>query len=358
VDRDLIHNLARMLGSPTEDKRGNVLIRCPLVLAPTDLARRAHPRGMNSSPSLSVKVEPMGQSVAYCHACNAQGSLLGVFREAQTFVGGLDHVVAFLEDADKGDLLAAFAKIRSQRTEPTADGLARGTPGDLDRYIAMCSRYVPRYLVERRGIVQADVERWRLGYDPDLQPDKWAYPGAATFPSWDERGFLVGCSRRTVNDGVEPKFFDWPGWHKEDGFYGEHLIDTTIGHGFLVEGVMGTIKAARVLPNTLGVLGASVKITPLRLAKLRRWFDALTLVFDSDVKGRQVVDGFTDHRGNEQPGLAQLLRPYFSVKIARLPTVYEGRKVKDPDDIPASVLVECAVHRAEYLGSALFGGRR
>lgn len=344
-----------MVGSPHDDKRSNVLIRCPLVLVPDEHVRRAHPRGQNSSPSLSVKVEPQGASVAYCHGCHTSGSLLAVFTDAQNRVGGFEHVIQFLQVADKGDLMAAFAKIRSMRHAPSVEGLERATPGDVERYIAMCSRWVPRYLVEQRGVTQADVQKWRIGFDPELCPERWqGRPGAAIFPCWDERGFVVGASRRTVNAGVEPKFYDWPGWRKEEGFYGEHLIDTTLGHGYLVEGVLGTVKAARVLPNTLGLLGASVRITPSRLEKLRRWFDTLTLVLDADAKGRQVVEGFTDHRGKHHAGLRESLRPYFAIKVAHLPTEYEGRKVKDPDDVPASVLVDCAVRRAEYITAKPF----
>jgi DNA primase len=191
-------------------------------------------------------------------------------------------------------------------------------------------------LIEQRGVVRADVEKWRIGYDAEMR--------RATFPVWDIDRNLVGVSRRTVC-GVEPKFYDTPGPWKQEVFYGEHLLDATRETAHLVEGVLGTVFASRVLPNTLGLLGAHTGLGERRLAKLRRWCRVVVLVLDADEAGDLAVYG-----DETRPGLRTLLRPYFVVKVARLPRMHAGRPVKDPADIPGDVLAN-AVEAAIYLTS-------
>jgi hypothetical protein len=335
MDRPGIHHMAKMYGSPTEDKGGNVMLRCPLAAA-------THAKGVNSSPALSVKVDPNGPSLAHCFSCKAGGTLVSIFTEAHGMVGGFSEVVAYLQEADRGGLLSALARSRFRPGGMMDVERKSGAnaPGELERYTAICSRVVPDYLVRERGIVRADVDRWLIGFDHELQ--------RATFPCWDEKGYLVGCSRRAVHPKQEPKFYDWPGPWKDTCFYGEHLIDTSRDHAYLVEGVLGTIFAMRVLPNVLGMLGSKVKMTPERLAKLRRWASAVTLILDADSAGTEAVEGSTDYKGKHHAGLKEILQPYFAVKVAHLPTLWNGRAVKDPADVPGDVLAAVA-KRAEYL---------
>lgn len=298
-----------------------------------------------------MKINKLGPSVCYCFSCGISGSIETVFTLAHELLGGFELALEFIRANDKGGLGQALGALAHARVGGGDN--RRRAPTDIDRYAANCSRLVPTYLTERRGVIRSDVERWKIGFDPELCPEAWnGKAGAAVFPCWDEQKKLVGCSRRTVWDGVEPKFYDTPGVWKSEVFYGEHDLDLTIEEGVLVEGVLGTIFARRVLPNSLGVLGvAGNDLGDVRLTKLRRWFRKLTLLYDNDPVGRNVVDGKLDPKGRWIPGLRQVLRREFVVKVGRLPTEWAGRKTKDPADYgddTAEVLLR-AVRNAEYL---------
>jgi len=346
VDRESIYHLATLYGSRHEDRAENVRMSCPLAATLRADGLPAHRTMRDDRLSFSVKIEPDLPSKVYCFSCGAGGTLLGVFTEAQELVGGFDLPLEFIKAADKGGLGAALARLRKG---PGTTHERRRAPTNLDRYVAEASRYVPSYLIEKRGVVKADVDRWRIGFDPMHEPEPWrGHPGAAVFPVWDEAGKLVGAARRTIHDGVEPKFHDTPGVWKSEVFYGEHAIDTTREVVHLVEGVLGTIFAARVLPNTLGMLGAINEVGDVRLDKLRRWTNKVVLVLDKDKRGRDAVDGYLDAKNRWRTGLRSQLRGQFVVKVARLPTEWEGKATKDPADIPGHALLT-AVKKAEYI---------
>lgn len=313
-----IQHLARLMGSPVDGKGLNVRICCPMPVG--------HRGGVDTAPSLSIKVTAE-QSPCRCFGCGATGTLLQVFAEA---LGENDPIVEFIRETDKGGLSAAFARIRLKKDDGPTDTPYR----TWVRYVAECSRQVPGYLVER-GVVRADVKKWMLGYDAER--------GYAVFPVWDEDGRLVGASRRAVSEEQIPKSLDTPGLPKQEVFYGEHLVDATRQEVHIVEGPLDAVFASRVLPNVLGMLGAHTGIGPVRLAKLRRWARVVTLVMDGDESGREAVYGKTlPRRRCRVPGLLELLRPYFVVRIAELP---EG---EDPASMNGQALVQ-AVKGASYL---------
>jgi len=346
MDRELIKHLATLYGSGVQVRRADIHLACPMAGAARPDGQPRHKFGRDDKLAFSVKIDPLGPSVVFCFACGAAGSALSVFEEAHAAVSGLDLAVEFLRENDKGGLSQALAKLRVGAV--SSPGRRRGL-ADIDRYAAKCaSNGVPIYLLER-GIVREDVERWRIGFDPDLSPTAWqGKAGAAVFPVWNEDGALVGAARRTIHPATEPRFFDTPGEWKGTVFYGEHRIDRTLDHVHIVEGVLGTVFASRVLPNAVGMLGALGHIDGERLDKLRRWCRKITLVLDADRAGREAVDGKFDARGNWIPGLRSALRESFVVKVTRLPEQHEGRATKDPADIPGAALLD-AVRRAEYL---------
>ena len=65
----------------------------------------------------------------------------------------------------------------------------------------------------------------------------------------------------------------------------------------------------------------------VRVGKLRRWCNRVTLVLDADKAGGDAVQGrwkeFTGRDGRKRkkhiPGLRDILRPYFVVRVATLP---------------------------------------
>jgi len=307
VDADGIRQVAALYGSPVQVRRKDLHINCPWG--------QYHSKGFDSSQGLSVKIAPHARSVCYCFSCGARGALSFVFEEAAKIDSSYVEVSLFILQRDGASLSGALASLRRDA------GMQEVPSTDWNAYSARCSRQVPDYLVGR-GIVNADVTRWRLGFDSNLQ--------RAILPVWDETKNVVGCLRRAVHPDQQPKYKDTPGaivW-KKTVFYGEHLIDRTRGVAHVVEGPMGTIFAARLLPNVIGMMGADTGIEDERLAKLKRWgIKTLILMLDSDKKGAEAVYGRRYPDGEWKPGLRDLMRPHFVVKVAKLPPG------EDPDDV-------------------------
>lgn len=350
MDRDQIHTLAKLIGSGVQNRKGNVVIACPM-------APLTHAKERGHLPRLSVKMSQTQPSVCLCFSCGMRGSVLRVFEEAEEALGIYAEAVAFIEEFDTGGLEGEFARLRSMRSAPVSEDKRR-VFSDLARYVARCSRTVPKYLIDR-GVVKADVDRWRIGYDTELR--------RAVFPVWDHEGHLVGASRRTVLSsdiqcrcmrcgrltaeeaiccGEEmahyPKYHDTHGLPKEDVFYGEHLVDTTREHVYLVEGILDVVFAARVLPNVLGLMGVNTGVGAARLTKLRRWCRTLTLIMDADQAGSEAVAGRQDHKGRYIPGLQARLRRHVVVRVATLP------ERQDPASVSPETLLE-TVENARYL---------
>jgi hypothetical protein len=328
VDRGLIQTLARLYDSPMErPNSANVVLRCPMAAF--------HGRGGKGSPSLSVEVRPHSPSRAHCFTCGIGGTLESVFTGASELTPGLEAALTFIVENDKGGLAQALMALRFEADKTSASG---ASPLEVERFVARCCRFIPRYLVER-GFIARDFSRWQIGFDPERM--------RAVFPVWNTDGLIVGTTCRTIlPDGVDPpKYRDWPppfAQVKTRYFYGEHAVDTTLDRVYLVEGPTSAIKASRVLPNVLGMFGASTGITSDRLAKLKRFARRVTLVFDGDTAGREAIYGKTDQFGRYHPGLRETLRKHFVVDVAELPDK------QDPASVEPDVLMK-AVQGARYL---------
>lgn len=321
----MISHLAALYGSPVERPHAkNLILLCPLA--------SSHRVGKGSA-SLSVEVNPGAPSRAHCWNCGIGGSLTYVFTVAHGTLGSLDAALAFVVDNDKGDLESALNHCRCLRVEvpKAADD---GTTAGIDRYIAKCSRFVPRYLIDERGLLATDIRRWQLGYDQERN--------RAVFPVRNENNQLVGAVLRAIAKDDKPKYLNTPGFKTTNCFYGEQHVDPTLERGYLVEGPVSEIYADRVLPNSLGLFGAKTGISPVRLEKLRRWFRRITLILDGDEAGDAAVYGFTDEGGKHHLGLQEILKPYFPVDVVQLP--YK----EDPASITPDILLR-AVHSSRYL---------
>ena len=311
MDAEGIKAIASMYGSPVQARRKDVHINCPFGAY--------HSKGYDTSQGLSVKIAPGQRSVCYCFSCGTRGALSFVFEQAALIDSTYADVALFIAQRDGPSLAGALATLHP---DDDPDDMVQEAPTvDWNAYSARCSRQVPRYLVNR-GIIKADVLRWRLGFDAELE--------RAIFPVWDEHHHVVGCLRRAVTEDVQPKYKDTPGAYvwKKQVFYGEHLVDRTFSTVHLVEGPMGTIFAARLLPNVLGMMGADTGVEEGRLRKLVRWgIKTVVLMLDSDDKGRIAVYGRDRQDGTREIGLRELLRQHFVVKVAHLPPR------EDPDDV-------------------------
>jgi hypothetical protein len=339
VDAKTIEEVAAMYGSPVDPRRGNVHINCPWG--------RYHSKGIDTSQGLSVKIAPGGRSVAYCFSCRTKGTLAFVFSEAAKLDPSLSAVAQFILQRDGPSLSGALARLHDKDDERN-----EAPTTDWNTYASYCARQVPAYLVER-GVVKADIYKWRLGFDPEMQ--------RAIFPVRDETGNVVGALRRAVHASQDPRYLDTPGaflW-KKSVFYGEHDIDRTVTTAIVVEGPMATIFSARLFPNVLGMMGADTGIEEERLEKLQRWgVKTLILMLDADDKGTSAVYGQQAPDGEWLPGLKEKLRRYFVVKVAKLPRTPDGKKL-DADDVVRAdpTALRRIVEGASYLeASTLTGG--
>ena len=321
MDRVLIRELARryMTVEPQRLRTENALLRCPF-----SGDSEYHPGTDKGSLSFSVLVAPFGQSKARC------------FEQAHIhFDGGFEEVIAWLREVEQGGFAGALTQARMARLadEMVAPPDAQRIK-DLERYAFGCHRRGVHPYLLARGIIKLDYERWKIGFDPEARGPGDTVTPRSTFPVWNQKGRLVGVSRRACDNETHPKYHDQPtGRWKADVFYGEHRVDPTLGHVRLVEGVPGTIVASRSLPNVLGVLGSSTKIEGIRLEKIRSWAKVVTLLYDGDEAGHNAVWGYEDVRGRWHPGLRELLCPYVAVLVGTFPSG------GDPDSVSTSVLV-------------------
>jgi len=306
MDRYALKQLAALYGSEIERPQGrNLRLRCPLTDDPI-----AHPRGRRSL-SFSVEVTASNKSRAHCFACLIGGSLVYIFGEAQKRIGGFELALELIEELDKGGFAAAMSEARfaySAGDKPDRTAKMR----ELSRYSMRCYRVGVHDYALKRGIVRSDIDTWKIGHDIETH--------RMTMPVWNEEGMVVGVCRRAVFKDMTPKYHDQPtGQWKNEVFYGEHLVDPTIEHVRFAEGPISTIFAARVLPNVLGFLGSTTGITDARLTKLRSWAKVVTFLFDGDEAGHEAVYGKFDLHGKWHPGLYEILRPHFTVRVATLP---------------------------------------
>lgn len=329
MDRDgLMHLVYEHFGGRFETRPRDIHVACPFA----PVARRPdgsliHRGGYDRKLGLSIKIDPHGASTAYCHGCGAGGLLIKVLERAQALLGDLQDAVAYVGEHDKGGLEGAFARLRR---EPMRHIDARAVGMDqeeLDLYIARCTGRVHQYCLDR-GIIRSDVERHQIGFDGEL--------GRVVLPIWDESRRIVGATRRTVHDDVMPTYLDTAGLKKADVFYGEHDLDLTRRHIRLVEGPFDRVFASRVLPNVLAVMGAKTGLnrdgySPVRLEKLRRWADTVTLLFDPDKVGREAVYGWYDRKGEWVSGLRDVLRAALVVKVGWLPEGWDPGKAGQLD---------------------------
>ncbi len=139
------------------------------------------------------------------------------------------------------------------------------------------------------------------------------------FPIASPSGRVVGFGGRVL-DQSEPKYLNSPEtglFKKSESLYGIYSAKksiTTSGNAIIVEGYMDVIALhASGFPNTVGSLGTAFTIGQAR--QLRRYCEAITIVYDGDEAGR-----IASLRAC-QPALEAGLK----VRIAQLP---EGN---DPD---------------------------
>ncbi|MBI1756160.1 MAG: DNA primase [Fimbriimonas ginsengisoli] len=199
-----------------------------------------------------------------------------------------------------------------------------------------------RAYTEGRGLDEATIEGWEIGYAPDHgdalaatlqragqplaeckklflvdQDSSGGYfdrfRGRLMFPIRDERGELVAFGGRLLGDG-QPKYInsgDTPLFRKSRVLYGLDRAKDALAksrQAVLVEGYLDVIACHRAgLTAALASLGTSLTEDHAKL--LRRWCERVIVLYDSDAAGLKATRRAIDVLAPE--GLV--------VRVARLP---------------------------------------
>jgi len=246
-----------------------VYMQCPF--APLG---HGHRNPVDQNPNFSITTPDQGPSVCFCFACGNGGTLKQVAYRLATESDLKRYQVgyAFVKKNEGGpyDPLkvtkAVKKKSKAIKLDPTLN------------YILQASTKEVSPILRARGITPGDVKKWNLRYDPLNHRD--------LFPMYDFSGKLIAISGRRVHAEQLPKYYHY-GKNPDSltkMFYGEQFLDPTVPEGVLVEGPLDTIATSRHYPNVLGMSGVAT-MTDARLQRLKRWFQALTLLFDADSAG-------------------------------------------------------------------------
>jgi DNA primase len=176
---------------------------------------------------------------------------------------------------------------------------------------------------QRRGLSQDVLEKWEIGYAPDVgdalatrlkkkqfiladckalflvdQGSDGGYydkfRGRLMFPIRDEKGHLVAFGGRVLGDGT-PKYInssDTPLYRKSRVLYGMYVARETISkkrQTVLVEGYLDVIACHQAgVTNAVASLGTALSEDHAKL--LSRWCDEVVILYDSDDAGRKAAE--------------------------------------------------------------------
>lgn len=216
-------------------------------------------------------------------------------------------------------------KNRGQAPPPGLREAHRAAMTEAQAFFREClTRSAPaKEYLERRGIDQATVDTWGLGYAPDSgeallhrlrqkghnlteckalflidERERGGYydkfRGRLMFPIRDERGELVAFGGRVIGEG-QPKYInssDTPLYRKSRVLYGfDRAKDRLIKDrkAILVEGYLDVIACHRA--DEIGAVASLGTAMSEEQAKLfKRWVDEVTILYDSDAAGQKAAE--------------------------------------------------------------------
>lgn len=302
------------------------------------------------SPSFHVVPE---KGFYHCFGCKATGD---VFR----FLMEKDHLT-FYEAVEH---LARRAKIPLPRAEMTpAQEQAAQERQQVYKALEFAARFFEHQLLhqpagraareylQRRGLTDEVIARFRLGYAPDRWDALWRsarqrfapeilvkaglvmareqgggyydrFRNRVMFPIADLRGRVVGFGGRALAPDQNPKYYnspDGPFFNKRYHLYGLHAAKETMrarDEGIIVEGYMDVIALHQAgFPFAVASLGTA--LTREQAELLRRQCSRVIIAYDADVAGQAAT----------LRGFDILAEAGLDLKVLQLP---EG---KDPDEL-------------------------
>lgn len=307
MDREAIHRLAELWDSEvSKDRPQEVEMQCPF--APFS---SAHTHDIDRNPNFSIRIAD-NLSVCYCFACGNGGLVRKIAKQlcAKSDNPKYREAYRFVKKEENGTYIPSQAESQPKlKIDSSLQRLLRAARGKISD------------ILRARGITDADIAKWTLGYDIVEKRD--------LFPVFDYKNRLVAVSGRRVFAEQPAKYYHYgkSPLILTKVFYGEHFLDPTHDSCILVEGPTDTIKVSRMYPNVFGQCGAQV-LTTSRLKRLKHWFSTVTLLFDTDKAGIAAMF---------EIGL--ILSKYLTVFVAFLP---EGM---DPFDCSAREIQQAIEQR-------------
>ena len=305
------------------------------------------------TPSFTVNEE---KGFYHCFGCQAHGSVFDFVMETE----GL----SFPEAVEK---LAADAGMQVPRDTPEERERQKKRQTLLD-VVEMSAKLFERALrmpegqpgldyLKRRGLTDATIKRFRLGYAPDgrgwlkaalaregvdealmlgagmvIKPDDGRpsydrFRGRVMFPIADRRGRVIAFGGRIIADG-EPKYLNSPEtplFHKGTTLYGLDLAGAAArqsGTLIVTEGYMDVIALAQAgFQGAVAPLGTA--LTEEQIQLLWKVVREPALCFDGDAAGQRAAAKAAERA-------LPFLKPGYGLRFAVLP---QGQ---DPDDLVKS----------------------
>jgi DNA primase len=203
------------------------------------------------------------------------------------------------EVQDLSNLLTYFDQLYQTKSADESP-LPSLSPAVLDPWM-----WIHPYLTEFRGIPEATIEHFKVGWNPDTNriviPQFW-------------RGQLVGWqTRRLLNDGT-PKYQNSPDFPKDKTLYN---FDQTRSRAIVVESPMSVLAKYHLTPEIEATFGANVTDRQVRLLTIHR---EVVLFMDNDSAGWSAVER-----------MAPALLPYSNVLVAANPWAEDAAGLSEVD---------------------------
>lgn len=303
----------------------------------------------HNEKTASFNVNPSRQ-IWHCFGCNEGGDVFSFVQKHEH----LDFVETLKLLADRAGVTLPDRRPEDAGFKDQKDRLFRVNNFAAKFYNSVLlgpDGAAAREYLKRRGVADATVTTWQIGYAPEgyqvlekpllakgarredlvaagvsVQGERGTYDrfrGRITFPIFNQQGQVVGFSARIlVDDGKSAKYINSPEspiYHKGSTIFGLNFARNAIiqsGEVVVVEGQMDCIKPQQTgFLNTVATSGTAFTEDHLRI--LKRYASTILFAFDQDEAGQKAL-----YKSGQMA-----LRLGFSVRVIR----YVG--AKDPDEL-------------------------
>lgn len=323
MDRDGILWVLEKLGARNVLPKGqNVQLSCPLAGW-----RKGHKGVEDGKPSMGVMINPRGESLVHCFACQFGGSLENLVLELHRLRGeDLTDVLLKVSEMEEQD--PAWLAESVQDYDAPVDSYEEKLVSEME--LAPMMGKTHRYLLDR-GVEIETLKAWRGGFDEVKK--------RVIFPVRRRDGGLVGAVGRAIHDEQKPKYLNYFAFDKGRYLFGEHLVKA--GTAVVVcEGLLDAVCTWQALGKSglldrysvVSFLGANATVFQLR--RLVKYTDEVILFLDNDPAG-----------WSGQLAAAKFLQDKLVLRAVRYPTTVGGD--------PASLVEEGVDVGALVVGSDL-----